>query len=98
MKIWREVNGVNMEFELTATELINAYQEKEHEYDVDWMIQLLEDDGYDLDSITEEQLNEIANLYRESFCAYGDDLGEVEHDHFDWVIRDLEYRLPRLED
>jgi hypothetical protein len=35
MTIKRNVNGIEMEFELTDTELYDAYEEKQHKYDND---------------------------------------------------------------
>lgn len=43
MKISREVNGQVMEFELTAEEVLSAYQEQEHKYDCKFVERGLED-------------------------------------------------------
>lgn len=50
MKICREVNGVPMEFELTTQETMQAYYDKERQWDEDYVVELAQylcddDDG-----------------------------------------------------
>lgn len=73
MKITRIVNGEPMEFELTPSELTDAYQEKEMEYD-----KLDCQEVYDLEfedcsvEMTDEILTWCAKYYRKEIDDSGD--------------------------
>lgn len=49
MKIKRTVNGIQYEFELSATELWTAYEEEQHNFDTQDILDLIE--GLDSDEV-----------------------------------------------
>lgn len=102
MKIRREVNGVLMEFELTSQEMMDAYYEKEHQWDMAYMEELAEYLADEDRPETIKRLNAIrSNAELRSHVAYrwrkycdGALDGEMEQDNFDeafkYVARDME--------
>lgn len=95
MKICREVNGVPMEFELTAQEMRDAYYEKEHEWDMNYVLALADAtaDGDRPETVERrdalhsgrELLNRVAHRYRK----YMDDAvtGDEEYSCFEWAYK-----------
>lgn len=93
MKIRREVDGIIYEFELTPQEMYDAYYEKEHEWDMNYVIELAE---YSADGCADndpemERLNalrtdpelhsRVAYRYRKYMDAQIS--GEAEYDCFE---------------
>lgn len=74
MTITRNINGVNVEIELTEDELWSAYRERQHTADTCEMLDYWEDGFWakDIhDYFTDQQISEIADLYRDNLwdCA-----------------------------
>lgn len=61
MKIKRVVNGEEMEFELTASELIQAHEEHQLDCAIDDVISICEEREYDI-NLSDEQLREVTKL------------------------------------
>lgn len=84
MKIKRDVNGVEMEFELTDNERIRAYEEQEHVFDVDFIEGIFGADER-FDGLSEEEkakaFSSIAYRYRDLLVNNDDpDLFELASD------------------
>ena len=61
MKIKRVVNGQEMEFELTDSELIQAHEEYEFDCAIDDIVSICEDNEYDI-TLSDEQLKEVTKF------------------------------------
>jgi hypothetical protein len=61
MIIKRVVDGKEMEFELTVSELIQAHEEHQLDCAVDDVISICEENEYDM-TLSDEQLKEVAKL------------------------------------
>jgi hypothetical protein len=61
MKIKRIINGEEIEFELTVSELIQAHEEYELDCAIDDVISIYDQGEYDVD-LSEEQLEEVTRL------------------------------------
>jgi hypothetical protein len=65
MKIIREILGQNIEIELTANEMRDAYLAVQHGEDIDVIADFLEDNGYNIDNIPDIFLHKFANELRD---------------------------------
>lgn len=75
MKIKRVVNGVEMEFELTDNERMNAYEEQEHIFDIDYIQDMFgKDERFDGMPSDEKAsvVDTIAYMYRQKFVGSED--------------------------
>lgn len=73
MKITRIVNGIPMEFELTPSELTDAYQEGQEEYDKADCQAVYDGEFYDCSvEMTDEILTRCAKYYRKEVDDSGD--------------------------
>lgn len=82
MTIKREVNGTEMEFELTYQELTKAYFEKQKMIDTEWVQSLFEE--YDLEATgwSEDEFSALVDEYQDQLI-YGELLGQAEHHAFE---------------
>lgn len=95
MKIYRKVNGVPMEFELTDSEKRDAYYEMEHEWDMNYVLDLAEINADESCPETIDRLNALRSIpelhsrvaYR--FRKYMDDSinGDEEYSCFEWAYK-----------
>lgn len=76
MTIKRIVNGTEMEFELTQQEMFNAYEERQHYYDV-------QDVDFYLGSMEDEELMENYGLTREEVKAKYDEIAYTMREYID---------------
>lgn len=93
MKIKRIVNGEEIEFELTASELREAYSEQDLEYmmdDVRGHIESgsFEDEFEDAEDLTDEQIEEIARDAKRYLEDY-DTFWDCYHGAIDDAIEDF---------
>lgn len=65
MKIRREINGQEYEFELTNDECVDAYYETQHAWDLDYINEELTDHLIDPEYGYPENLREIAQQLRD---------------------------------
>lgn len=75
MKISREVNGEKLEFELTRTELMMAFEEYQHNSDVEDILYMKDfyddpEDFFEVFGITHEQLDKIADQCADRYRKY----------------------------
>lgn len=106
MKIHREVNGVLMEFELTSQEMMDAYYAKEHEWDMNYVLDLAEwaadydrpDTVERLDALRSdpELLSRTAYRYRKYMDDYitGDAESENFRDAYRYVTENFRAQPP----
>lgn len=95
MKIYREVDGIIREFELTPQEMAVAYYEKEHEWDIGWVLDLAEMNADEDMPETVERLNalrsdrELLSRVAHRYRKYMDDAvtGDEEFSCFDWAYK-----------
>lgn len=100
MKIRREVDGIIREFELTPQEMADAYYEKEHEWDIGWVLDLAEMNADEDMPETVERLNalrsdpelcsRVARRYRKYMedCVTGDEEYECFRDAYTYMTRE----------
>ena len=100
MRITKELGGPNhtMVFVLTEEEMSRVYDEYRTKVHFrDWIEGLLEENGYP--SQDEEKLIEMTQRY----CAimeriFGDRLGELEHEAFDYMMEEYYPEITSSED
>ena len=88
MKIIREVNGQQMEFELTDHELWEAYREQEHLFDMEDVCAWLDDMEDDAPGLTDDQIEEAATLAR-NWMDGNDHMAECRWDCINDAIREV---------
>lgn len=95
MKLPRfDENNKLISVELTHSEMWNVYCEMQFRLDCDWIRSLLEDYGYDNDRISEDTVQDLAQVYRKKLEG-GDALGECEHTAFELAVESFD--LPEVE-
>ena len=100
MKIHREVGGIIREFELTSQEMADAYYEKEHQWDMEYMLDLALWSASPDRPETEERLkalrsdpelrSRVAYRYRKYLSDWvtGDEEAECFRDAYAYITND----------
>ena len=90
MTIIREINGKDVEIELTGAEIAEAHLEYQGCQNHDWIEMLLLDYGYDIDRCEADDVSALVVAYEkelENNSYYNDTIGEMQHVIFEDLIR-----------
>lgn len=102
MKIGREINGIEYEFELTDNELFNAFEEQEHKFDTENVknrfIDVISDElAGDLAYEVRRQMDKydlsFDYAFGEAITSFNEDLKEaqIEHTNLELMLENGEY-------
>lgn len=89
MTIKRNVNGVEMEFELTRAERWDAYEEAQHEFDKSDIDAVFDREEYGInESEADDLINEMAYRMRRYMDKYNCDFGCARDEAIRDVVRE----------